>query len=79
MNGRYAIVPGAGAAGANLVATMTFVSATHCTLSIAATLGVGPVTARINLLKLTHTNKLNAAGTNPSDALKDSNALELRQ
>jgi hypothetical protein len=72
MNGRYAIVPGAGAAGADLVATMTFVSATHATLSIAATLGVGPVTARINLLKLTHTNKKNAAGTNPSDALKDS-------
>lgn len=72
MVGRYVQVAGAGPAGATLITTiLAYVDAGHVTLATNAGTTVPAATARINLQKLTHTNKLNAAATNPSDALKD--------
>lgn len=72
MVGRFVQVNGAGAAGATLVTTiLTYIGPGSVTLAANAGTTVAGATARINLQKLGHTNKLNAAATNPSDALKD--------
>lgn len=71
MDGRYAIVEGAGAAGADLVGIITYTGPGTVNLSNPCLTTVTGATARINLLKLTHTNNLNSLGAVPNDALKD--------
>ena len=71
MNGRYAIVEGAGASGAKLSGTITYVSPTEATMSVNAATTVTGANARINLQKFGHKNKKNASGDTVTDALKD--------
>ena len=70
MNGRYAIIAGAGVAGADLSGVITYVSATQITLGASTAAASGTYSARVNLLKLTHLNTKNNVAT-VNDALKD--------
>lgn len=71
MNGRWAVIEGAGASGARLAGTLTYVSPTQATLSVNASTNVSGARARLNLQKLGHkTTKNNVGAVN--DALKSS-------
>lgn len=76
MNGRYAIVEGAGVAGDDLVGVMTYVSAIKVTLSVVCSTSVTGANVRFNLVKLTHTNAKNSAA-DPNAALKDASHSQM--
>ncbi len=72
MVGRWVIIEGAGTDGAKLGAKITaYTSAGEVTIDRNAATAVSQANARINLQKLTHTNKLNAPAETVNAALKD--------
>lgn len=78
MVGRYVQVTGAGVAAATLVArVITFTDSGHIVLDTNASTTVAAASARLNLQRLGHTNKLYASATNPSDALKDASHSQI--
>lgn len=71
MDGRYAIVRGAGIAGADLIDSVSYISSTHIVLSAASAAASGTYTATVNRQRLAHANTKNSGAT-VNDALKDS-------